>query len=98
MKPMRILAALTLLFALVLPAVPLGAETGEGEPGSAKVRQSEHLRQRAAELRERADHLRNDAGGKGASGASAKAKALDQQADALMRRADGVEPQNWPPK
>jgi hypothetical protein len=54
------------------------------------------MKNRASEMRARAEKLRQDAHDKGQA-RSAKATELDHEADAVMDKAKGAEPSDWPP-
>jgi hypothetical protein len=72
------------------------ASAKESEASDANVRSASVLRAKAAELRDKANHLRDGEGVKKPNVAGAKK--LEREADALRKRADQLDPQQWPPK
>lgn len=85
MKGIKTVVVLAVASWVLSSGLALGAD--------AKARKGESLRQHATMLRQEAEHMR-DAPKRN----TAKAKALDLKADALVRQANKIDPQGWPPK
>jgi hypothetical protein len=92
MKVWAAAAALILGFTLSVPGTSGAASEEE------QARRYEHVMQKSQELRRQAEKLRSDAAEKDRlDSVRSRAKALDEQADALVEKARTAEPAEWPP-
>jgi hypothetical protein len=93
MRAATVVAGIAIILGLTLS---ISGRALAKDSSEATARKASVMRAKAAELRDQANHLRDGEGVKKPNVAGAKK--LEREADALRKRADQLDPQQWPPK